>query len=144
MTPTPWAQAVEAGEATVRRIANQPKNRTLLGPLRHFLGKVRRGNYDEMTVAEAAFWEAMEARDRAALPHLLRAVTEGMEWERINALRAALAAIPTDGRSNPETYYVEYRQALLSALTAAAGRVDAVTPDPHIGPHEDHIGRSPQ
>lgn len=67
--------------------------------------------------------ECYAAMLRAALPHLIETTVEGMEWNHINALRTALYEIVTNGRSNPETYYVEYRAALLAALTDAAGRV---------------------
>lgn len=91
MTPTPWAQAVEA--------------------FKTYAPCCECG----MCVSDGL---------RAALPHLMRAVVGGITGNP--------ECVALDGAAG--RHVMVPRAALLSALTAAAGRVDAVTPDPHIGP----------
>ena len=105
MTPTPWAQAVEA----MRDADLCPR-------------------YAEDTHMPELCGACLDAMLHAAAPHLLRAVTDGMtEGDMLTLFRGSRMH-----------YYPEreaFRTALLAALTNAAGRVDAVTPDSHIGDH---------
>lgn len=82
-----------AAEVTVRRLANQPKNKPLLVAFNRLLNAVRHGSSDAMTVAEAAFWEAMEERDASDLA----AAVERLEvWRALDEGRRSWQAASPD------------------------------------------------
>lgn len=103
-------------ETAVRRLANQPKNKPLLVAFGRLLHEVRHGSPGDMTIAEAAFWEALDERDRAALPHALRAVVGEMR-------RSARGMVLVPGYWSGGEGTVADPAALLAALTDTAGRL---------------------
>lgn len=102
MTPTPWAQAVEAIRKNLSGLCCDGPGCDLC-----------------MEVAQDIAKES--------LPHLLRAVVEGMTDEDVAALDDTLMADAIrrlrERGGTPERKGAEYRAAVLSALTDAAGRV---------------------
>ena len=98
MTPTPWAQAVEA--------------------FKTYAPCCECG----MCVSDGL---------RAALPHLLRAVVEGVATPDLDRLAESMRTYLLAANVYPAGYDA-VRGQIISALTDAAGRVDAVTHDPHI------------
>lgn len=105
MTPTPWAQAVEAA-SDVAFLVNA-------GCCCDYVASPCRA--------------CVAAMLRAAAPHLLRATVDGMTDEDVAALDDTLTADAIrrlrERSGTPERKGAEYRAALLAALTAAAGRV---------------------
>lgn len=107
MTPTPWAQAVEAIRKNLSGLCCDGPGCDLC-----------------MEVAQDIAKES--------LPHLLRAVVGALDEYDVARIRAATALMEdgVEGESDPEAFYRKHSAALLAALTDAAARLRARAEQP--------------